>query len=145
MTKDVPQDPQAEQRERLEHFRQQVNARAAQPHEYVCEAVGAAVRESIIHGAFLDYLRREGWDLVYVGDGTPPAEAPQDWINNALELMDPGWVDPLYHVDELYRNAWKDGHRVGRQGSTPPAAPPATPDEGSSTTDTPRKRPTTRR
>lgn len=139
MTNNVPgKDPEAAAPETpAQRFRREANARPAQPREYLCEAVGAAVRESIMLGAFLDYLHREGWDLVYVGDGKPPAEAPQDWINDTLELMDPGWADALYHVDELYQRAWKDGHRVGRQSATPPgeASPPT--GEASSSTSPP--------
>lgn len=93
-------------------LRREVNACPPQPQDAICEAVGEAVSDALAEGHFADRLRQAGWALVHVGDHTPSAP-PTAWIDDALNLMDPGWREPLALIHELWCAAWTAGYQVG--------------------------------
>jgi hypothetical protein len=99
-----------EAEQRVEDLRAQVNATPT-PADVLGEAVADTVAVSLAAGDFVDRLRADGWALVRVGDGSCP-DAPSDWAEEALNLMDPGWIDPLALIEELWRAAWTAGNRV---------------------------------
>lgn len=57
---------------------------------------------------------------MHIGDWSCP-DVPRGWAEEALNLMDPGWIDPLGLVAELWRTAWTAGHEIG--AASHPAPP----------------------
>lgn len=98
--------------ERVEALQREVNAQPSQPADMICEVVGGVVADALATGDVTERLRAAGWALVHVGDGSCP-QRPQAWAEEALNLMDPGWIDPLGLVEELWRDAWTAGRQAG--------------------------------
>lgn len=96
-----------------------LQARLAQrpetPENFICEAVALAAADSLADGRMTEHLRKLGWVLVHVGDGTCPA-APVEWLQQGIDVASPGWIDPVGHLEELWRQAWAAGFRVGTAG-----------------------------
>ena len=101
--------------EPMREFRAQVDQRPERPADFICEAIGAAVAESLADGQFAGFLRDRGWILTHVGDGEC-LEPPGQWLQDGLDLAEPGWRDPLGRLGELWQQAWEAGRRVGAAG-----------------------------
>lgn len=92
--------------------RAEIDALPERPEDRICEAIGAAVSEAIATGQFAEHLAAHGWMLVH---GTPePPEPPPQWLHDGIDMTEPGWIDPLGRLGELWREAWTAGHQVGQ-------------------------------
>ena len=96
-----------------------VDQRPDRPADLICEAIGAAVSEALATGQFGDHLADRGWALVHVGDGGCP-EPPAEWLHLGLDMTEPGWIDPVGRLAEMWQVAWEAGQLAerGRTGTT---------------------------
>lgn len=92
--------------------RAQVNALPGRPEDRICEAIGAAVSEAIATGQFAEHLAVQGWHLVHTGP--QPPEPPTEWLHDGIDITEPGWIDVIGRLGELWRTAWTAGHRAGQ-------------------------------
>lgn len=93
--------------------RDAIDARPDRPAGLVCEAIGAAVSEALATGQFDEHLAAKGWTLVHIGDGQCP-DPPAEWLHDALDVTEPGWIDTIGRLEELWQAAWTAGNQVGR-------------------------------
>jgi hypothetical protein len=100
----------------LAALRRQASQRPERPADMICEAIGAAVSESLVDGKFNEFLNARGWALVHVGDGSCP-EPPETWLQDGLDITAQGWIDPIGRLEELWRSAWLEGNQAGRAAS----------------------------
>lgn len=113
---------QTEQEQRVADLRHAIATSAPQPRDAICETVGNVVADAIAEGEFVERLRAAGCALVHVGDGRCP-EPPGEWRENALNLMEPGWIDPFACSTSC---GGRPGRPGGRSAPPHPAAGPMT-------------------
>lgn len=98
---------------RVAHLRAELIEQPGRPADLLSEALALSVAEAATRGEFAETLQRHGWALAYVGDRPAAGLAPTDWLEAALDLMDPAWIDPLGQAEHLWQWAWDAGRLAG--------------------------------
>lgn len=98
---------------RVAHLWADLLQQPGRPADHLVEALALAVAEAATRGEFAETLERHGWALAYVADQPSAGPAPTDWLESALDLMDPAWIDPLGQAELLWQRAWDAGRLAG--------------------------------
>lgn len=95
----------------LAELRARLDRRPETAQDFICEAVSTAVANSLADGGMEEHLRDNGWVLVHAFDGPVP-DAPVAWLQDGLEVAEPGWTDPVGQLERLWKQAWIAGRQA---------------------------------